>query len=58
MTNLTVATLIKLTSALSLAKNYLVCRKSIIYLIGTLLTQFVRMTRLKIARQRKTHQWI
>lgn len=59
MKNLTVSTLIQLTSELSLAKNYLlVCRTSIIYLIGTLLRQFVRMTCLKIARQRKTHQWI
>lgn len=58
MMNLTVSTLIQLTSAISLAKNYLVCGKLIIYLIGTLLTQFARMTCLKIARQRKTHQWI
>lgn len=38
MMNLTVSTLIQLTSALLLAKNYLlVCRKWIIYLIVTLL---------------------
>lgn len=58
MMNLTVSTLIQLTSALSLAKNYLsVCRKSIISLFGNLPTQFVCMTCLKIEHQRKTRQW-